>query len=218
MTSGEADDLGTDRIATGPPSPAGSANRGVSRSGRAASTASDGVPGSDGGPVAPRVGPGSAGRASRRRVRKRERRGEPAEPRRPGRSSSRRPVEAQFPRPTVAERLVVVDRLLDGSVPAAGAVWSRATAWILRIALEQSVDELWARTEPDLARCPMRAQLLALRVIAGPPVAARIAALWTALSHAAHHHDTELAPGVSELRRWREDTARIAGELAAIRR
>ncbi|NKY55395.1 hypothetical protein [Nocardia flavorosea] len=118
----------------------------------------------------------------------------------------------------MAERLVVVDRLLDGSVPAAGAVWSRATAWILRIALEQSVDELWARTEPDLARCPMRAQLLALRVIAGPSVAARTAALWTALSHAAHHHDTELAPGVSELRRWREDTARIAGELAAVRR
>ncbi len=203
MTGDDADDHGTDRIAAGPPPMAG----------RALPTL-----GSDGGPVVPASGSGSAGRASRRRVRKRERRGATTESRRSGRSSSRRPVEARLPRPTVAERLVVVDRLLDGSVPAAGAVWSRATAWILRIALEQSVDELWARSEPDLARCPMRAQLLALRVIAGPSVAARTAALWTALSHAAHHHDTELAPGVSELRRWREDTARIAGELAAVRR
>lgn len=118
----------------------------------------------------------------------------------------------------MAERLAVVDGLLDGSIPAAGAVWSRATAWILRIALEQSVDDLWARTEPDLARCPMRAQLLALGVIADPPTAARVAALWTALSHAAHHHDYELAPSVTELRRWREETARVAAELPTIRR
>lgn len=110
----------------------------------------------------------------------------------------------------------MVDRLLEGSVPAAGGVWSRATAWILRIALEQSVDDLWSRTEPDLARCPMRAQLLALRVVTDPLTAARIAALWTALSHATHHHDYELAPGVTELRRWRDDTARIATELAAV--
>lgn len=121
---------------------------------------------------------------------------------------------AAAPRPSVGDRLAVVDRLLDGSVTAAGGVWSRATAWILRIALEQSVDELWSRTEPDLARCPMRAQLLALRVVTDPPTAARIATLWTTLSHATHHHDYELAPGVGELRRWRDDTARIAAELA----
>lgn len=232
MSPTEADDNGTGRTADGPPpltnrtlppvgagsALAGPADRAISREGQASPTAS-GALGPDSGSVAPPSGPGSAGRVSRRRVRKREQRGGTTEqPRRSGRSASSRPVEARLPRPTVAERLVVVDRLLDGSVPAAGAVWSRATAWILRIALEQSVDELWARTEPDLARCPMRAQLLALRVIAGPPIAARTAALWTALSHAAHHHDIELAPGVSELRRWREDTARIAGELAAIRR
>lgn len=84
-------------------------------------------------------------------------------------------------------------------------------------ALEQVVDELWVRVAPELMRCPMRAQLLALRTFAGPLTAARIATLWSALSHAAHHHDYELAPGVTELRRWREETARIADELAAIR-
>lgn len=127
-----------------------------------------------------------------------------------------RPAGETVPRPSIGERLAAADRLLDGSVPAAGGVWSRATAWILRIALEQAVDDLWSRTEPDLARCPMRAQLLALRVITDPFTAARIAALWTALSHATHHHDYELAPGVTELRRWRDDTARIATELAAV--
>ncbi|WP_280232679.1 hypothetical protein [Nocardia cyriacigeorgica] len=110
-----------------------------------------------------------------------------------------------------------MDDLLDGTVTDAGGLWSRATAWILRIALEQVVDELWARVAPELARCPMRAQLLALRTFAGPLTAARIATLWSALSYATHHHDYELAPGATELRRWREETARIAAELAAVR-
>ncbi|WP_067848686.1 hypothetical protein [Nocardia lijiangensis] len=122
------------------------------------------------------------------------------------------------PRPTVAERLDAVDRLLDGEVTAAGGVWSRATAWILRLALEQAVDELWARLAPELARCPMRAQLLALRVYAGPETGAQVAAVWAALSRAAHHHDYELAPSVTELRRWREQTAAIAGVLARVGR
>jgi hypothetical protein len=161
--------------------------------------------------------PDAPGSGTRRRVRgpvRRDRNN--GGTRRPHGPPGRREAQDSPPRPTVTERLAVVDRLLDGSVPAAGAVWSRATAWILRIALEQSVDDLWSRTEPALARCPMRAQLLALRVIAGPPTAARTAALWTALSHAAHHHDHELAPGVGELRRWREDTERIVAELAAV--
>ncbi|MEV0340017.1 hypothetical protein AB0H49_13380 [Nocardia sp. NPDC050713] len=131
----------------------------------------------------------------------------------PARSHRAKP---RAPRPTVAERLDAVDRLLDGEVTAAGGVWSRATAWILRLALEQAVDELWARRAPELARCPMRAQLLALRVYAGPETGAQVAAVWAALSRAAHHHDYELAPSVTELRRWREQTAAIAGVLARV--
>ncbi|MBP2189388.1 hypothetical protein [Nocardia goodfellowii] len=131
----------------------------------------------------------------------------PAKPRRP----RRRP-----PRPTVADRFDAVDRLLDGDVTDAGGVWSRATAWILRLALEQAVDQLWLRTTPELARCPMRAQLLALRVYAGPETAAQVATVWAALSRAAHHHDYELAPSVTELRRWREQTAAVAAVLARV--
>nr|WP_054815170.1 hypothetical protein [Nocardia arizonensis] len=114
-----------------------------------------------------------------------------------------------MPRPTVVERFETVDRLLDGEVTDAGGVWSRATAWILRLALEQSVDELWARSAPELMRCPMRAQLLALRVFTGAETAAQVATLWSALSRAAHHHDYELAPSVTELRRWREQAEAI---------
>ncbi len=127
---------------------------------------------------------------------------------------TRRRIREPAPRPAVAERLDAVDRLLDGEVTAAGGVWSRATAWILRLALEQAVDDLWHRVAPDLARCPMRAQLLALRVYAGPGTAAAVAALWSALSRAAHHHDYDLAPDVADLRRWREQTAALSAELA----
>ncbi|MEV6278297.1 hypothetical protein [Nocardia sp. NPDC051832] len=141
------------------------------------------------------------------------RNGAPNAPRR--RSKSRRP-RRRPPRPTVAERFEAVDRLLDGEVTDAGGVWSRATAWILRLTLEQSVDQLWLRTTPELARCPMRAQLLALRVYAGPETAAQVATVWAALSRAAHHHDYELAPSVTELRRWREQTAAVAAVLARI--
>lgn len=114
----------------------------------------------------------------------------------------------------MAERFDAVDRLLDGSVTDADGLWSRATVWILRLALEQCVDELWARVAPELMRCPMRAQLLALRVFAGPETAAQVATVWAALSRAAHHYDYELAPSVTELRRWREQTAAIATALA----
>ena len=137
-----------------------------------------------------------------------------------GRSADRgqgdSPGRSRQARPSVAQRLDTVDLLLAGSVTDAGGLWSRATAWILRIALEQSVDELWARLEPALMRCPMRAQLIALRTFAGPEAAAQVAALWAALSGAAHHHDYELAPSVTDLRRWREQTVATVAQLASV--
>ncbi|MEU4599355.1 hypothetical protein [Nocardia sp. NPDC023988] len=121
-----------------------------------------------------------------------------------------RPPRAKFtPRPSVAERLEAADDLLNGSVSDAGGVWSRAVAWILRLALEQAVDELWAQLAPELMRCPMRAQLLALRVYAGPETAGQVGALWAALSRAAHHLDYEMAPSVTDLRRWRDQTTEL---------
>lgn len=130
---------------------------------------------------------------------------------------SRRPGRATFtPRPTVGERLEAAEHLLSGTVSDAGGVWSRAVAWILRLALEQAVDELWAQVAPELMRCPMRAQLLALRVYAGPETAGQVGALWAALSRAAHHLDYEMAPSVTDLRRWRDQTTDLAHALTLV--
>jgi hypothetical protein len=119
--------------------------------------------------------------------------------------------------PTVPQRLAAAGELLRGTVTDAGGLWSRATAWILRIALEQAIDQLWLQVAPPLARCSMRAQLLALDTYAGPEVAARIATLWSALSRAGHHHDYELAPTVVELRAWYDDTVELIADLARSR-
>lgn len=116
----------------------------------------------------------------------------------------------------MAQRLAAAAELLDGTVTDAGGVWSRATVWMLRIALEQSVDRLWAGISPPLARCSMRAQLLALDSCAGPDVAGRVAGLWAVLSRAGHHLDYEPAPSVAELRDWYERTAELAAELERI--
>jgi hypothetical protein len=118
--------------------------------------------------------------------------------------------------PTVAQRLAAVDELLRGVVTDAGGLWSRAAVWILRIALEQSVDQVWLRLSPVLATCSMRAQLLALEACAGADVAGRTATLWSTLSRAGHHQDYELAPTVTELRGWYDETAVLTTELAGV--
>lgn len=125
-------------------------------------------------------------------------------------------VADQAQLPTVAQRLAAADELLRGTVTDAGGLWSRATVWILRLALEQSIDRLWSVVAPPLARCSMRAQLLALDSYAGPQTSARISALWATLSRVGHHQDYELAPTVVELRRWFDETARLAEELATL--
>ncbi|WP_024799889.1 hypothetical protein [Nocardia sp. BMG51109] len=115
--------------------------------------------------------------------------------------------------PTVEQRLAAADELLRGSVTDAGGLWSRATVWILRIVLEQAMDQLWLRVAPPVARCSMRAQLLALAPYTGADTAARVSALWATLSRAGHHQDYELAPTVVELRTWYDETLSLAGEL-----
>jgi hypothetical protein len=118
--------------------------------------------------------------------------------------------------PSVGERLAAADELLRGTVTDAGGLWSRATVWILRLALEQAIDQLWLAVAPALARCSMRAQLLALDSYAGVETSTRISALWATLSRVGHHQDYELAPTVIELRGWYDETARLAAELAVL--
>jgi hypothetical protein len=105
---------------------------------------------------------------------------------------------------TADELLDDADRLLSGERRASGAWWPRATAFLLRSALELELAAYWAQVEPGLQACSMRAQLTVLRrpEYAGPDTGTDVAAAWHALSRASHHHAYELAPTVAELRSW----------------
>ncbi|MGH3847141.1 MAG: hypothetical protein ACRDS0_37830 [Pseudonocardiaceae bacterium] len=97
-------------------------------------------------------------------------------------------------------RLKYAGLLLTGSEFA--GLWPRCTAWLIRLALEHALDHLWATSHPGVAECPMRSQLLVLRVVVDIDTQYQISELWGALSRAGHHHHYELSPTAAELRGW----------------
>jgi hypothetical protein len=111
--------------------------------------------------------------------------------------------------------LAEADRLLTTATPDTHARWPRACAWLIRLALENALDQYWAQTLPEAALCGMRPQLLLLPRYAGTSVAERARDAWTGLSRAAHHHVYELAPTAAELRSWLTDVSQLASDLAA---
>jgi hypothetical protein len=111
--------------------------------------------------------------------------------------------------------LAEADRLLTTVVPETRGRWPRVCAWLIRLALEQSLDEFWLRTLPAAAKCSMRAQLLLLPTYAGEETAAQARDAWFGLAPAAHHHAYDLAPTAAELRRWHELVATMAAGLRA---
>ncbi|MQA96579.1 MAG: hypothetical protein GEV11_18730 [Streptosporangiales bacterium] len=114
-----------------------------------------------------------------------------------------------------AELMSSADRLLRGVGPGAADLWPRAAAFLLRAALEQALNELWARVEPRLLEAPRHAQLLVLPHRLDDVRAARAAFVWAALSNACHHHTYELAPTAAELRRWHTEVAELVSALEA---
>jgi hypothetical protein len=116
---------------------------------------------------------------------------------------------------TPQELLAEADRLLGTVVPGTRGRWPRACAWLIRLALEQSLDEFWQRTLPDAAACSMRAQLLLLPRYAGEETAAHARDAWFGLAPAAHYHSYDLAPTAAELRRWLELVTSITAQLRA---
>ncbi|WP_230202964.1 hypothetical protein [Parafrankia discariae] len=112
--------------------------------------------------------------------------------------------------------LAEADRLLRLETPAADGSWPRLCAWLLRLAVEQAVDEVWrAHRRPELVRLPMRAQLLVLPSFIDPGVADEAGAAWYTLSRAGHQHAYELAPTAAELRRWHQDLCSLLPRLRA---
>lgn len=97
-------------------------------------------------------------------------------------------------------RLRYADAVLTGNDIT--GVWPRCTAWLIRLALEHAMNQLWTASHPEMAQCPMRAQLLTLGAVVDTDTQHRVSELWRTLSRAGHHHHYELSPTTAELRRW----------------
>lgn len=110
--------------------------------------------------------------------------------------------------------LTTSDELMTRVLPGSRGIWPRATAIILRCALEQCVDEYWTRTQPAMTHTSRWAQLLCLREFAGPDLAQRAEYLWASLSQACHYHTYELGPTSTELRRWHTELTTIIQALS----
>jgi hypothetical protein len=108
------------------------------------------------------------------------------------------------------------DRLLASSAKDTRGLWPRACAWLIRLALEQTLDEYWARELPEAGACSMRAQLLLLPRYAGVEAAAQARDAWFGLARAAHHHSYDLAPTAGELRRWHDLVLSLSAGLTAV--
>lgn len=116
---------------------------------------------------------------------------------------------------TVNSRLRTADNLITDAGPDIGGMWPRASAWMLRIAMEQAIRELWRAVSPQMERVTVRAQLLVLPKYIGEESAGEARLLWSELSTTAHHNDFALVPAVEELRRWQDATHRVASAVDA---
>jgi hypothetical protein len=111
--------------------------------------------------------------------------------------------------------LADADRLLATTVPGTHGRWPRACAWLIRLALELSLDEFWARVLPEAAACSMRAQLLLLPQFADADTSARARDAWFGVARATHHHAYDLSPTAAELRTWHDLVSTVCAALSA---
>lgn len=102
------------------------------------------------------------------------------------------------------------DRILAGNTPLPKGQATRVAAWLIRAALELSVNDLLRDTIENPERATMRSRLAAL-VSISHPAATSAAAAWTALSRAAHHGGFTMAPSASETRHWYGVVSQLAG-------
>jgi len=94
--------------------------------------------------------------------------------------------------------------------PTTAGLWPRASALLGCRAVESAMGQWWERRSFDSRACPVRVQILCMRLSLGDrDLAARAGLAWSALDRACHHHAYELAPTATELRSW----LTVAGEL-----
>ena len=111
-----------------------------------------------------------------------------------------------------AAELVSVARELAGRPERRlGEARLTAACLLLRQALEEALDGIWAATVPALAGCPARAQLVSLPYYLPDEAQARdVSFAWYRLSSACHHDSYDLQLDASEIAR----VADIVGRLA----
>ncbi|WP_326611129.1 hypothetical protein OG949_17265 [Streptomyces scopuliridis] len=93
---------------------------------------------------------------------------------------------------------------------------ARAAAILLRMALEQALDDFWLGVTPRMTR-KSRSRMLCLEWYVRPSVARQCYAVWAALSEACHHHRYELPPTPAEARAWHQDVSELLRVLPTAR-
>jgi hypothetical protein len=102
-------------------------------------------------------------------------------------------------------------------VPGARGTWPRASAWLIRLALEAALDRFWAAVSPPVAGCrSRRALLLLLREHAAADVARRADYAWVSLSRAGHYHSCELALRATELHSLRAEVQAMVSAFRTV--
>lgn len=104
------------------------------------------------------------------------------------------------PPTTPAELLRRAEQLLDGQLAGTEGNAARLAAVLARQALEITVVDRCRVAGADVERASTRSQLVILRALDDPDLAARAASAWQNLSAACHRHAYELSPSVSEIR------------------
>ncbi len=108
------------------------------------------------------------------------------------------------------ELLDLASGMLSRKYVARPGLWPRASALLVRQALEETLAGYWIVKGIALERCSTRAQLICLReYLREGDLAARVAHAWSALSRACHHHPYELPPTADEIKNWMEPVRQL---------
>lgn len=103
----------------------------------------------------------------------------------------------------------------DGLLRTMGqGLWPRASAFLIRLALEAALADFWRRTQPGVQDCDMSAQLLCLNGYRDQDTVRLAVRAWAALSAACHYHGYELSPTAGELRALHSEVSTLASRLA----
>jgi len=109
--------------------------------------------------------------------------------------------------------LATARSLVEAPRPALGGAWPRVAAHLTRQALEDLLARFWSRQAPGTEETALRTQLTCLPYYADERLAERVAHVWSALSRACHHQESELLPTASELRDWLAAAAELEAQV-----